>query len=355
MPAHARVRHPAALSPGDRVAIVSPASGLAAQYAAVYERGLERIETAFDLVPVEYPTATADDDYLAANPAARASDVEDAFADPEIGGVIATIGGNDQIRVLRHLDRSVLREHATRFFGLSDNTNLAIALWNAGVVSFYGGHVLTSFACPGPIPDYLDRWLRTALFDDAFGALAPAPRFTDADGDWEHPATLDEEPEWEPDPDWYWHGGDGAVAGHTWGGNLEIVSLQLAADRSVPPVDALEGSVLLLETSEELPSPGMVTRAMQGLGERGVLGAVDAVLFGRVKARSHRKARDRDERRAYRESLREALVDEVERYNPAAPVVCGLEFGLTHPSVPVPLGATAHVDPGAERIALDLP
>jgi muramoyltetrapeptide carboxypeptidase LdcA involved in peptidoglycan recycling len=34
-----------------------------------------------------------------------------AFADPSVGAILATIGGDDQITVLRHLDADVVREH----------------------------------------------------------------------------------------------------------------------------------------------------------------------------------------------------------------------------------------------------
>lgn len=346
---------PPPLDPGDRVAIVSPASGLAAAYPAVYERGLDRIESVFDLEPVEFPTATMPDEELAADPAARARDVEEAFADPDIGGVVATIGGNDQIRILEHLDPAILRQHPTRFFGLSDNTNLAQYLWNQGIVSFYGGHVLTDFGCAGPMPEVLERWLRTALFDEEFGALEPAPRFTDEHPNWADPATLEAQPEMVDNPGWQWHGGNVAVEGRTWGGNLEITELQLVADRYTPPVSTLAGGVLLLETSEELPSPSMVRRTLLGMGERGLLSAVDGVLLGRVKVQSHEEARTPDERREYRTAVRDAVVETVGAYNPTAPVVCGVDFGHTQPNAPVPIGALARVDPATETISFSLP
>lgn len=348
-------RTPPALDRGDKVAIVAPASGLAAAFPHVYERGLERLRSVFDLEPVEFPTATATDDYLAANPAERARDVTEAFADPEIAGVVTTIGGNDQIRILEHLDPSVLRANPTRFFGISDNTNLSHYLWNQGIVSFYGGHVLTELAVPGAMPDYLETGLETAFFEDEFGAIEPAPTFTDEDGDWEDPDGLEDPPAYEDNPGWEWRGGSNAVAGRTWGGSFEITALQLLADRYAPPLSALAGGVLLLETSEELPSPGMVSRDLRGMGERGVLGAVDAVLVGRIKARSHREHRSAAERATYRERVRDTMADVLTDYNPTAPLVFGVDFGHTSPIVPVPIGATARVDPAAETVAFELP
>lgn len=344
---------PPPLERGDKVAIVSPASGLAATFPHVYERGLERIRSVFDLEPVEFPTATKDDEFLSEHPERRAADIEQAFEAPDISGVIATIGGNDQIRVLSHLDGEVLRENPTRFYGMSDNTNLAQFLWNHGITSYHGGHVLTEFAVPGPLPEYLESGLRSALFEESVGHVRPAPEFTDQDLGWDEPAHLEQSPEMEENPGWSWHGGTAPVSGRTWGGNFEITYLQLATDRYVPSADALDGSVLLLETSEELPDPGVVQRMLLGLGERGLLERFDGLLVGRVKARSHIVDRSKDEREDYRERVQRTIVDIFTTYNETAPVVLNVDFGHTNPIVPVPIGGTVTVDPNAEEIRFE--
>jgi hypothetical protein len=47
---------PAKPKRGDRVAIVSPSSGLPGLFPVPYELGLQRLREEFGLVPVEYPT-----------------------------------------------------------------------------------------------------------------------------------------------------------------------------------------------------------------------------------------------------------------------------------------------------------
>ncbi|MFB6081422.1 MAG: S66 peptidase family protein [Halanaeroarchaeum sp.] len=341
---------PPPLEPGSSVAIVAPASGLADAFPHVYEHGLERMRSVFDLDPVEYPTATMSTEYLADHPEERARDIERAFADPGIDGVVATIGGNDQIRVLEHLDPSVLREHPTRFFGQSDNTNLALYLWTHGVVSYYGGHVMTEFGVPGTMPEYLERSLRSVLFEESIGELRPAPRFTDQDLSWADPENLSRTPEMEATDGWHWAGGDDPVEGRTWGGSLEITTLHLAADRYLPDLDDLDGAVLVLETSEELPSADMVKRSLMGMGERGLLERVGAVLVGRPKARSHDVNRTAAERADYRERQRDAIESVVATYDPSTPLVFGVDFGHTNPVVPIPIGARVRIDPTEERI-----
>jgi muramoyltetrapeptide carboxypeptidase LdcA involved in peptidoglycan recycling len=342
---------PPPASPGDRVAVVAPASGAAARYPHVLDRGLETLRERFDLEPVEFPTARKADDWLADNPAARARDIEDAFRDPDIAAVLATIGGNDQVRILEHLDAAVLREHPTRFLGTSDNTHLHSLLWNAGIVSYYGGTVMTDLAAAGGVFDYTAEYVRRALFDEVVGEVEPAAEFSDHDRDWNEPGSLDEPLERDQNEGWDWRGGEGRADGRVWGGCLEVVDTVLAANRQMPPVDALEGCVLLLETAEDIPGPAAVQRVILALGERGVLDAVDAVLLGRAKARNPFEDPGVEARAEYRETQYDLVSDLVAEYNPEAPVICHFDAGHTHPVVPVPIGGRCVVEPDAERVA----
>ncbi len=344
---------PPTLEPGDDVAIVAPGTSHATLFPHVYELGLDRLESEFGLNPVEFPTATKSPEWLYDHPEARAKDVMDAFSDPDIAGVIAVIGGADQVRILPHLDTTVLRENPTRFYGISDNTNLQMALWNEGIISFYGGCLFTAFAMQGSMHEYTVEHLNRTMFEDSFGKLHQSERFTDEDLDWGDPENLDTHREMEPNSGWKWRGADGTVTGRTWGGCLAIVDQQLSVNRYLPSEDELDGAVLLLETSEELPSEFDVRWTLMGMGERGLLSRFSAVLVGRAKARSRENARKADERAAYRERQREAITDLVTEYNPDAPVVFDLDFGHTAPIAPIPVGGNVTVDSKTEQITFE--
>ena len=124
------MRYPAKPKPGDRVAVISPSAGLPAVYPDVYEMGLRRLRDDFGLEPVEFPTTRA----VGAPARDRARDVEAAFRDPSVTAVLATIGGDDLIAVVPHIDPAVLRANPKPFFGYSDNTNLLHLLYTQGVV-----------------------------------------------------------------------------------------------------------------------------------------------------------------------------------------------------------------------------
>ena len=62
---------------------------------------------------------------------------------------MATIGGDDQITVLRHLDPARMLARPKRFLGYSDNTNLSNWLWFHGIGGVYGGSTAVHLG-PGP-------------------------------------------------------------------------------------------------------------------------------------------------------------------------------------------------------------
>ena len=105
----------------------------------------------------------------------------------------------------------------------------------------------------------------------------------------------------------------------------------------------LTGGVLLLETSEELISAREFAWILRSLGERGVLGAVDAVVVGRPPASDH-APRTPAQRGAYRAEQCEAALNAVGRYNPNAVVCVGPPFGHTRPQWIVPYGGAMTVD-----------
>jgi muramoyltetrapeptide carboxypeptidase LdcA involved in peptidoglycan recycling len=345
---------PQPAEPGDRVAVIAPSSGAATVFPDVLDLALERLRDRFDLDPVVFETAEADPDELRERPELRAADVHEAFRDPDISAVFATIGGDDQVRMLRHLDAETLRENPTRFFGMSDNTCLASYLWTRGVVSFYGGQLLNQVATPGGFPEYTERYLRRALFDESVGELEPAETWTDDTVEWARDDFREAEPEYEPSDGWRWDVPDErageVVSGRLWGGCLTVLPWLLAADRAVPEPEALEGAVLALETSEELPTADDVRRKLTTLGERGLLERVDAVLAGRPQTRSREDERSDAERTEYREQQRAAVRQWVRKYNPDVPVVFDLDFGHTNPTAPVPMGGRVEVDTGERRI-----
>ncbi|WP_424210842.1 S66 family peptidase [Streptomyces sp. BI20] len=343
---HPPVRHPPKPRPGDTVAVLSPSSGLAGLLPRPHELGLRRLREEFGLVVREYPTTRTP----GASAAARAADLHAAFADPEVKAVIATIGGDDQITVIPHLDAELLRAHPKPFFGYSDNTNLLLFLRSLGMVAYHGASVMTEFGRPGALHPLTAASARAALFDTGPFELTPAESFRDLDRPWDDPATFEAEPETEPAGGWTWRNADRVVEGRAWGGNLEILTWMLAAARTGPRDTDRDGEVLFVETSEELPPAEEVFRMLRNLGERGLLARFAAVLVGRAKARSLDHLPDAETRARYRADQRAAVERVLEAYAPTAPAVFDVDLGHTDPQLVIPVGGLVRVDGPARRI-----
>src|SRR5207247_10335828 len=118
---------------------------------------------------VEYPTTRQ----LGATPQARAADLMAAFTDPDIKAVLTTIGGDDQITVLPHLDPEVVQANPKAFLGYSDNTNLLNWLWNQGGPGDQGGGTMERLGRPGGLHPVSAASLRAALIDGGELPLHP--------------------------------------------------------------------------------------------------------------------------------------------------------------------------------------
>ncbi|MYW46916.1 S66 peptidase family protein [Streptomyces sp. SID161] len=335
--------------PGDRIAIVSPSSGLPGLFPLPYELGLKRLREDFGLEPVEYPSTRK----MGSTPRERADDLHAAFADPSVRAVMASIGGDDQITLLPLLDRDLIRADLKPFFGSSDNTNLLLFLHNLGIVAYHGACVMTEIGRPAALHPATAESVRAALFTPGPYELRPAERFRDTDRDWADPATFEREPDSQPADGWTWHQPDRVVTGRAWGGNLEILSWLLMADREIEhDVAVYDGGVLFLETSEEMPSAEAVFRILRNMGERGLLARFPALLMGRAKAWSFQQPNDAENRRRYVAEQRAAVLRALAAYAPHTMAVFDVDFGHTDPQLVIPYGGTVSVDGPARRITV---
>jgi muramoyltetrapeptide carboxypeptidase LdcA involved in peptidoglycan recycling len=341
--------HPPKARRGEHIAVVSPSFAAPGVFPAVHEQAMRRLTDVTGLNPVEYPTTRT----VGATPLARAADINAAFADPAIRGILAVLGGEDQITVIPHLDAGLARRDPKPFLGMSDNTNLHHWLWANGVVSFYGGSSQVHLG-PGPgVDDVHARSLRAALITGETLEITDPGESEDAGVDWGDPRALDSFGEREPTEPWSWHGPATSVTGRTWGGCLEVIEWILTAGRFPFDPDVLDGGVLIIETSEELLPARNVGWIIRSLGERGILAAVNAVLVARPPVSGFTRRLPEQERARLRAEQRDIAVELVGRYNPDAVVCAGIPFGHTRPQWILPHGGAITVDGAARRVLAD--
>jgi len=325
---------------GDRVAIVSPSWAGPGVFPEVHEISMMVLRDQLGLVPVEYPTT-------------RANDVMAAFADRSIRAVLSSIGGDDQITVLPFLDPDLFVENPKAFIGFSDNTNLLNWLWNLGISGYHGGSTLIHLARPYGVHEVSLTSLRRALFETGTFAIEPLERFTDLNCRWEKPETMLQPMATSPEPGWLWHNATKVITGPTWGGNLEILHWNLAADRWILPNDAYSGCVLVLETSEEMPPAQEVFRMLRNMGERGLLEQFPALVRAKPKCWRNDTQLAEGEREAFRAAQRAAVLEAMATYNPSSMIVFGPDLGHTDPQFVIPFGGLMTVDGPGQRITAD--
>jgi muramoyltetrapeptide carboxypeptidase LdcA involved in peptidoglycan recycling len=341
---------PLKLTPGDRVAVVSPSYAAPANYPELHELSMGRLRSEFKLEPVEYPTTRR----LSAPARDRADDLMAAYADPSIRAVLATIGGSDQITLLPLLDPKPFIADPKPFFGYSDNTNLLNWLWGHGVAGYHGGSTMVHLARGAGLQPVSADSLRAALFRSGDLEIHPVEEFSQTEISWRSPEALTSSAPLEPSAGWTWHQPSRVVTAPTWGGNLEILHWNLAANRWIRPSEDYAGCILLLETSEEMPSADEVFRMLRNAGERGLLEQFPAILMATPKAASIESPRTPSERVDYRDGQQAAVLRAVETYNPSAMVVFGVDFGHTDPQWILPYGGTMTIDGPGRRITAHL-
>ena len=341
--------HPVKARPGDKVAVLSPSFAAPGVAPAVHEQAMRRLQGLTGLVPVEYPTTRR----VGAPAEDRAADVNAAFRDPEIRAVLATIGGDDQITVVPHLDPDAARADPKPYLGYSDNTNILSWLWTHGVAGFHGGSTQVQLG-PGPRVDPIHAAsLRSALLTGGRLEITEPGESEDVGRDWEDPAALSEYGDREATDPWTWHGPRTRVEGRTWGGAIEVLQWVLTAGRFPSDPGVLAGGVLLLETTEELIPAVEFGRILRSLGERGLLAAVDGVLVARPPASDLGRRPDPTARAAHRAAQRDIALETIDRYNPDAVVCVGVPFGHTRPQWILPYGGRVTVHGTARRVWAD--
>lgn len=333
------------LRAGDRVAVLSPSFAAPGLAPAVHEQAMRRLTAATGLVPVEFPTTRK----LGSSPEERAADINAAFADPGIRAILATIGGDDQITVVPHLDESAAVANPKIFIGYSDNTNLLNWLWSLGTPAYYGGSTQVHLGAGPGADDVHLASLRAALITGGQLQITDPGESEDFGPDWLDPRALVEYGDRGPTEPWAWTGPERAVSGHTWGGCLEVIDQLALADR-LPSADALRGAILILETSELLVPADWVKRWVRALGERGVLEAADGVMVARPPVSTHGQVPHAAERARLRAAQRDVVSTEIARYNPNAVVCVGVPFGHTRPQWILPYGGSIQLDGAAKTV-----
>jgi muramoyltetrapeptide carboxypeptidase LdcA involved in peptidoglycan recycling len=328
---------PRRLVPGDTIATVSPSWGGPGSFPHRYAAGKMQLEQAFGVKVVEMEHTLAPAEWIAQNPRARADDLMAAFADPTVAGIVATIGGEDCIRLLPFLDLAVIRANPKVFLGFSDTTALHLACHTAGLTSFYGPSIMAGFAENGGMHAYTAESVYRALF--AAEPIGEIPQniegWTAERTEWADTDLQSQRRRLQPAEAPRILQGSGSVTGHLLGGCLEV--LEMAKGTAWwPERTAWQGAILFIETSEDAPPPAFIRYWLRNYAATGIVGGLAGMLIARADPKG-------DE--GYQQAIEATILDVLaEAGRGDMPVLAGLDFGHTQPMLTLPYGVEARID-----------
>jgi len=300
---------PPALQPGDLVAVVSPAGPARPELVAA---GVALLRS-WGLRPVPAPHAFDRHGYLAGTDADRVGDLNAAFADPEVRGIIVTRGGYGSHRIVDRIDWAAARRDPKPVVGCSDITALQLALWRGARLA--GVHGPGAAWRPERTGPGSAQALRDALMSPERVVVKQEPA-----------AVTGGVSRLGPPLPAGTTGLPGVVTGRLLGGNLSV----LTATLGTPDFPDLTGAILLIEDVAE--PPYKVDRMLTQLRRSGVLSRLAGVAVGQFVRCTDQWATD------IAEVLDERLRDL------AVPVLGGLPIGHGAEPVTVPVGVPAMLD-----------
>jgi muramoyltetrapeptide carboxypeptidase len=241
------VLKPAAVKPGARIAIVSPASPFSREE---FDRGVGELRRLGFEPTYDEDVFARTGTYLSGAAEVRAAAFARAWSDPSIAALIAVRGGYGSVQMLPLLDANVIRKTPKLFIGYSDNTSILSWLTcHCGMTALHGPMIEG----------------RLAKGAEGFDAASMVAFMQDGAG-----RTL------APDGLAVVRGGE--AIGPLFGGTLT----QLTASLGTPyAFDPPAGCVLFLEDVNERPY--RLDRMLTQLRLAGLLSRARALVFGEMR------------------------------------------------------------------------
>lgn len=289
---------PSRLRPGDRVAVIAPASPFNRDE---FDKGVAELQR-LGFEPVFDDTVFAQQGgYLSGTASVRATAFLEAWHDPSMRALIAVRGGYGSVHLLPYLEKEDLRTTPKAFIGFSDLTSVLTYLTTScGIVSFHGP-MLDRRLGRGIDAYDSDTFLRSLTSTEPLGEL-PAPALEAFS--------------------------KGEAAGPLIGGTLAQLVASLGTPYAIKPP---AGHVLFLEDVSERPY--RLDRMLTQLRLAGILDSASALVLGEFLECDEPGGQP---------SARSVLADLLKDF--AGPVVYGFPSGHTAgPLVTLPLGVRARV------------
>ena len=337
------------------VAIVSLSSGIIGEDFArhEYEIGKKRLESYGLQVRLMEHTLKGIE-YVKDHPAERAMDLIHAFADPSIDMILCAIGGDDTYRLLPYLFAQNELQEAVKsgkekkiFLGFSDTTMNHLMLHKLGIPTFYGQSFLADVCeLNHEMLPYSRKYFEELLYMGRISEIRPSDVWYEERTDYSEAAVGTKRIS-HPNKGFELLQGEAAFSGEILGGCIDSLYDIFNHDRYAdsqemceeyhlfPEKEEWKGKILLLESSEEQPTPQLYQKMLQALKNTGIFEVLSGVLVGKPM----------DE--LYYDAYKEILIDTIA--DPHLSILYNVNIGHAAPRCIIPFGVRATAD-AAEQV-----
>jgi len=304
------------LKKGDHIRVVSPSSSI--EHIGGFEANLvakEKLEElGFDL---SFSSNYFEHDLFdSASIASRVEDLHEAFLDPSVDAVLATIGGFNCNELLPYLDYDLIAQNPKIFCGYSDTTALLNAIYAKTGMQTYMGPSYSSFKMKESQEYQSQSWLNAVTQDDY--DLVPSKEWSS--DPWYDPT----KPRHFMPTEWKVYNA-GSASGTIIGGNLSTFALL----RGTPYAPQAENYILFVEEAEGYP-PEHFLRELAALLQ--AYPNPQAVIIGRFPKECEMT-----------EKILLAILDKHPLLK-TIPVLYDVDFAHTQPLFTITIGAQATLD-----------
>lgn len=330
----------------EKIGIVSLSSGIMGENFSKHELdiGLKRLKEY--RIEVEFlPHALKGVEFIKNHPECRAQDLLSAFMDDSIDMILCAIGGEDTYRLLPYLfENNDLKKVAKQkiFLGFSDTTMNHFMLNKVGIKTFYGQAFLPDVCeLSKEMLPYTKKYFEELIATGEIKEIRPSDVWYQEREDFTENA-VDTEMKSYRNTGFELLNGSSMFKGEILGGCLDSIydifdnsrfedTVSLCEQYNLfPDLKYWRNKILLLETSEEKPTPELFRKMINTLKDYGIFNVITGILVGKPQNETYY-----DE---YKSILLEELSDK------DLSIVYNVNIGHATPRCIIPFGIEAEVD-----------
>lgn len=323
---------PSKLQSGSSIRIVSPSFSMGRYKEIVIARGIETLQNMGFTVSVSENSFEVDE-FESSSVSSRVQDLEAAFLDPDVDGILCMSGGFNVNQLLDEIDWDIIMRNPKVLLGYSDITVLANALYARTGIMSYLGPILYSFAEQEGM-SYTEEYFRKCVMETKAYAIAPCEKWRN-ESDWEAQTV----PPFQKN-DGFWIMQKGEASGTLLGGNLCSFNL-LQGTQYMPE---LEGVILFLE--EDNYCPGYMCqefdRNLVSLIQQKGFGGVKGIVIGKFEWGSG----------VTRAKLERIIASKKQLQG--LPIIANADFGHTTPMLTLPVGGKVAIQAGVRGASIEV-